>query len=132
MVIFEGLKKPISIYRDRLLKNNLLNCSNGKLKRCKDNIFKVAKIMARISKYKNEMTELSMNVCEEIQREVLKMTIEEIEQRQNKYGISDAQMSDSLSIDRSAMSAFKKNGKIPKYYLVSIFFLFRHLERELK
>ena len=88
--------------------------------------------MARISKYKNEMTDLSMKVCEEIQREVLKMTIEEIEQRQNRYGISDAQMSDYLSIDRSAMSSFKKNGKIPKYYLVSIFFLFRYLEHELK
>jgi hypothetical protein len=88
--------------------------------------------MARVSKYKNEMTDLSVKVCEEIQREVLKMTIEEIEQRQNKYGVSDAQMSDYLSIDRSAMSAFKKKGKIPKYYLVSIFFLFRYLERELK
>jgi hypothetical protein len=88
--------------------------------------------MARISKYKNEMTNLSLEICDEIQIDILKMTIGDIEERQEKFGISDAQMCDYLNINRSSMSASKKNGKIPKYNLVSIFYFFEYLERKLK
>jgi hypothetical protein len=88
--------------------------------------------MARISKYKNEQTIASVTLLEITHSEALKMTLEEIEVKQMRYGLSDAQLSDFLNIDKAVMSTFKKNGKMPKYYIKSIYFLFKYLDRELK
>jgi hypothetical protein len=95
-------------------------------------ILKVDSEMARISKYKNEMTDISVALAGVIQKESLKMTLQDIESKQTYFGISDAQLSDFLNIDRAVMSMHKKKGQIPKYYTISIYLLFRHLERELK
>jgi hypothetical protein len=94
-------------------------------------IFKVEKIMARISKYRNDMTEISVKLGEVIQKESFKMTLQDIESKQTHYGISDAQLSDFLNIDRAVMSMHKKKGQMPKYYITSIYLLFRHIEGEL-
>jgi hypothetical protein len=88
--------------------------------------------MARISKYRNDMTDISVELAEVIQNESSKMTLQDIENRQTYYGISDAQLSDFLNIDRAVMSMHKKKGLLPRYYITSIYLLFRHLERELK
>jgi hypothetical protein len=88
--------------------------------------------MARISKYKNAQTDVSVRLLEITHIEALEMTLGEIEVKQMRYGISDAQLSDFLNIDKAVMSTFKKNGKLPKYYIKSIYFLFKYLERELK
>jgi hypothetical protein len=87
--------------------------------------------MARISKYKNAQTVATVTLLEITHDEALQMTLEEIESKQMRYGLSDAQLSDFLNIDKAVMSIFKKNGKMPKYYLKSIYFLFKYLEREL-
>jgi hypothetical protein len=88
--------------------------------------------MARISKFRNEMTDISAEVAEKLQKEALKMTIEDIEKKQTIFGLSDAQLSDFLSIDRAIMSMYKKKGEMPKYYVASIFLLFQYLETNLK
>jgi hypothetical protein len=87
--------------------------------------------MARISKYKNAQTVATVTLLEITHDEALQMTLEEIESKQMRYGLSDAQLSDFLNIDKAVMSTFKKNGKMPKYYIKSIYFLFKYLEREL-
>ena len=40
--------------------------------------------MARISKYKNEMTDISAEIAKKAQEEALKMTIDDIENKQMK------------------------------------------------
>jgi DNA-binding transcriptional regulator YiaG len=87
--------------------------------------------MARISKYENEWTELSKQYGEKFREDALKLTLEDIEALQMKYGISDAELSNILEINRMVVSHWKtRKRELPKYYLFNIYAFFQYLEKK--
>jgi DNA-binding transcriptional regulator YiaG len=86
--------------------------------------------MARISKFENTFSETSKEYGEDFKKEALKLTLEDIESLQVKYGISDAEMSKILEINRMVISHWKtQKRELPKYYLFNIYSFFQYLEK---
>jgi DNA-binding transcriptional regulator YiaG len=89
--------------------------------------------MARISKYENTRTEKSITLATQLNRIATQISIEEIENLQMKYGISDGQLADFLEIQRSIISLWKSGKRgLPKYYLINIFLLFKYLDDKME
>lgn len=85
--------------------------------------------MAMISKYKNENTDWSNEKGEEFTINALSMTLDEVEQNQKKYGISNIDLENHLKISVSVLSRWKnKKKEIPEYYKISIYAFFKYLE----
>jgi DNA-binding transcriptional regulator YiaG len=85
--------------------------------------------MARMSKFQNELTEISKSLSETFKKEAVQMTLEEINTLQAKFGLSNAELSKIIEIEEASVSRWK-NGKyeLPAYYKIAICALFKYLE----
>lgn len=89
--------------------------------------------MAMISKYTNENSDWSNQIGEEFTEKALLMTLEEVEQKQEKYGVSNIDLEKHLKISVSVLSRWKnKKKEIPEYYKISIYAFFKYLEENMK
>jgi hypothetical protein len=85
--------------------------------------------MAMISKYKNDNSEWSNQMGEEFTAKALRMTLEEVEQQQEKYGVSNVDIEKHLKISISVLSRWKnKKTELPEYYKISLYAFFKYLE----
>jgi hypothetical protein len=85
--------------------------------------------MAMISKYKNDNSDWSNQMGEEFTAKALRMTLEEVEQQQEKYGVSNVDIEKHLKISISVLSRWKnKKTELPEYYKISLYAFFKYLE----
>jgi hypothetical protein len=85
--------------------------------------------MARISKFDNALTVMSKQHGDAFREEALKLTLTDVEILQMKYGISDADLSRILEIDRMVISYWKNSKReLPKYYIFNIYCFFQYLD----
>jgi DNA-binding transcriptional regulator YiaG len=85
--------------------------------------------MARISKYKNQFSEKSEMLSKKFEKEAQTMTLDMIEELQNKYGISNVLLCDTLKISTTVLSKWKTGEReLPDYYKVNIYCYFKYLE----
>jgi hypothetical protein len=84
--------------------------------------------MAMISKYRNDQSDWSNAQGEEFRTKALLMTLEEVEQQQEKYGISNIDIEKHLKISVSVLSRWKnKKTELPEYYKISLYGFFKYL-----
>ena len=82
--------------------------------------------MGRISKYKNDRTEASELMIDELFKKYQSITIEAIEQFQLNNGISDTYLSKAVGIDLAAISRWKKGSKpLSDTTLTALYFLMK-------
>ena len=85
--------------------------------------------MARISKYKNQITEKSETLSKRFEKEAQTITLDMIEALQIKYGISNVLLCDTLRISIAVLSRWKNGEReLPDYYKVNIYCYFKYLE----
>jgi DNA-binding transcriptional regulator YiaG len=85
--------------------------------------------MARISKYKNQITEKSEMLSKKFEKEAQILTLDMIEALQIKYGISNVLLCDTLRISIAVLSRWKNGEReLPDYYKVNIYCYFKYLE----
>ena len=85
--------------------------------------------MAMISKYKNDNSDWSNQMGEEFTAKALQLTLEEVEQQQEKYGVSNVDIEKHLKISISVLSRWKnKKTELPEYYKISLYAFFKYLE----
>ena len=89
--------------------------------------------MARISKYINEYTSKSEELAQRFSNEINFFTLEYLEEKQLKFGISNVLLCSTLKISMTVLSKWK-NGvtQLPDYYKINIYSFFKYLEENYK
>jgi hypothetical protein len=85
--------------------------------------------MARISKYINEYTSKSEELIQKFSNENEVFSLQFLEDKQQKFGISNVLLCDALKISITVLSKWK-NGvtELPDYYKISIYSFLKYLE----
>jgi hypothetical protein len=88
--------------------------------------------MARISKYINGYTEKSEELAQKFSEDINVFSLEYLEDKQQKYGISNVLLCNTLKISITVLSKWK-NGvtQLPDYYKINIYCFFKYLEENL-
>ena len=85
--------------------------------------------MAGVSIYENENSKKSIKLGKQFKDEVFSLSLEEVENLQMRFGVSNVELSQTLGISMATISRWK-TGKteLAKYYKVNIYCYFKYLE----
>jgi DNA-binding transcriptional regulator YiaG len=85
--------------------------------------------MPRVSKYNNDKTDTSKQFLDNLLDNLKTFTFEDVEKMQIEYGISDAELSDYLFLNRATISLWKTGKRdLTDYNKLTIFLVFKLLK----